>query len=206
MPRFSREHLALAAAEPRFQHAFEQIGVMRRTRPQPFEPFNSLARSIVYQQLSGKAAATILGRVFAAAGSPDVLSPADIDALSDAALRAAGISGNKALALRDLSEKAKQGVVPDYAKLRRWSDQEIIDHLTQVRGIGTWTVQMMLIFSLGRPDVMPIADLGVQKGAMKLLGLEAMPKPKQLADLSAAWRPHSTLAALYLWRIADTVA
>jgi DNA-3-methyladenine glycosylase II len=200
---YSAEHRSLAALEPRFERAYAELGRISRQRAQSFSPFNALARSIVYQQLSGKAAATILGRVFTAAGTPDVLTPDHIDALDDTTLRAAGLSANKTLAMRDLSAKSRVGIVPEHATLKRWSDTEIIEHLTQVRGIGVWTVQMMLIFSLNRPDVWPIADLGVQKGAAKLLGLSELPKPKALEQIGAKWSPHRTLAALYLWRYAD---
>ncbi len=203
MPRWSRDHLELLALEPAFEAVYAQLGLLKRNVAKPFSPFNSLARSIVYQQLSGTAAATILSRVFLAAGSPDVLLPEHIDRLTDGEMRSAGISGNKALALRDLSAKTVEGVVPDFPTLKRWSDEEIIEHLTQVRGIGVWSVQMMLIFWLGRPDVLPLADLGVQKGAMKLLGLAAVPSPKQLEQLGAKWAPQRTLASLYLWKLAD---
>ncbi len=168
----------------------------------PFDTVDSLARSILYQQLSGQAAATIVGRLEMAAGSKS-LTPEALSRVDDVALRACGVSGNKALALRDLSRRAQAGEVPDSKSLLRLHDEEIIEALTSVRGIGRWTVQMMLMFRLGRPDILPVDDLGVRKGAQLLDHLDEMPKPKQLALRGEAWGPYRTLAGLYLWRIAD---
>jgi DNA-3-methyladenine glycosylase II len=168
----------------------------------PFDTVDALARAILYQQLSGKAAATIVGRVEQAIGSvrltPDALARVD-----DAALRACGVSGNKTLALRDLARRAGDGEVPDTAGLLRLHHDEIIERLTAVRGIGRWTVEMLLMFRLGRPDILPVDDLGVRKGAQLLDRLEVMPTPKELAARGEAWGPYRTLAGLYLWRIAD---
>jgi DNA-3-methyladenine glycosylase II len=168
----------------------------------PFDTVDSLARSILYQQLSGKAAATIVGRLEQAVGTrrftPDAFARVD-----DAALRACGVSGNKALALRDLSRRAEAGEVPDAKALLHLHHDEIIERLTAVRGIGRWTVEMLLMFRLGRPDILPVDDLGVRKGAQALDRLEAMPTPKELVARGEAWGPYRTLAGLYQWRIAD---
>jgi len=170
-----------------------------------FDPTDALARAILYQQLSGKAAATIVGRVEAAIGSKklhaDTLSRVD-----DAALRGCGVSGNKTLALRDLAARAAAGEVPGLREMAAMPDELIIERLTAVRGIGRWTVEMMLMFKLGRPDVLPVDDLGVRKGAQLLDKLDEMPKPKALAERGEAWGPYRTLAGLYLWRIADFAA
>ena len=171
----------------------------------PFDTADSLARSILYQQLSGKAAATIVGRVELAVGSKK-LTPAAFATVDDATLRACGVSGNKTLALRDLSLRASRGEVPNSRELLSLHHDEIIERLTAVRGIGRWTVEMMLMFRLGRPDILPVDDLGVRKGAQVLDKLEEMPKPKELALRGEKWGPYRTLAGLYLWRIADSLA
>jgi DNA-3-methyladenine glycosylase II len=171
----------------------------------PFDTVDSLARSILYQQLSGKAAATIVGRVEVATGSKK-LTPEALARIDDPGLRACGVSGNKALALRDLSLRAVRGEVPTSRELLSLHHDEIIERLTAVRGIGRWTVEMMLMFRLGRPDILPVDDLGVRKGAQVLDKLEEMPKPKELVVRGEAWGPYRTLAGLYLWRIADSLA
>jgi len=167
-----------------------------------FEPVDALARSIMYQQLSGKAAATIVGRLETAIGSSKI-TPAALARIDDATLRACGVSGNKTLALRDLARRAESGEVPGMRELQNLHHDEIIERLTAVRGIGRWTVEMMLMFRLGRPDILPVDDLGVRKGAQWLDKLDEMPKPKELALRGEAWGPYRTLAGLYLWRIAD---
>lgn len=168
----------------------------------PFDTVDSLARSILYQQLSGKAAATIVGRLETAVGSKK-LTPLAFARIDDAAMRACGVSGNKALALRDLSARAERGEIPSSRELLSLHHDEIIERLVAVRGIGRWTVEMLLMFRLGRPDILPVDDLGVRKGAQLLDKLEQMPKPRELAARGEAWGPYRTLAGLYLWRIAD---
>ena len=170
----------------------------------PFDTVDALARSILYQQLSGKAAATIVGRVETATGSRK-LTCAALSSIDDAQLRACGVSGNKALALRDLVARAETGEVPKQGELSSLHHDEIIERLTAVRGIGRWTVEMLLMFRLGRPDILPVDDLGVRKGAQVLDKLEEMPKPKELALRGERWGPYRTLAGLYLWRIADSL-
>ena len=168
----------------------------------PFDPVDALARAILYQQLSGKAAATIVGRVEAAIGSDrfhcDTLARRD-----DADIRACGVSGNKLLALRDLARREEAGEIPDLRRMSTMSEDAIVDALVPTRGIGRWTVEMMLMFRLGRPDVLPIDDLGIRKGAQVVDGHEAMPTPKELAARGEKWGPYRTYASLYLWRIAD---
>lgn len=170
----------------------------------PFETVDSLARSILHQQLSGKAAATIVGRVEVAVGSRRL----DADALlsvDEPTLRGCGVSGNKVLALRDLAQRASAGEVPSARRLAGMDDEAIVEALTAVRGIGRWTVEMLLMFRLGRPDILPIDDLGVRKGAQIVDKLDDMPAPKVLAARGEAWGPYRTLAGLYLWRIVDSV-
>ncbi len=196
----------LAKRDRKLGRWIERIGPLDTTDwKRPFDTADSLARSILYQQLSGKAAATIVGRLEVALGSKK-LTHAAFATVDDAALRACGVSGNKALALRDLSLRASRGEVPDSRELQSLHHDEIIERLTAVRGIGRWTVEMMLMFRLGRPDILPVDDLGVRKGAQVLDKLEEMPKPKELALRGEKWGPYRTLAGLYLWRIADSIA
>lgn len=171
----------------------------------PFDPVDALARAILYQQLSGKAAATIVARVQAATGRPR-LHADSLDRIDDGALRACGVSGNKTMALRDLARRERLGEIPSLRRMAWMADDAIVDALTPVRGVGRWTVEMMLIFRLGRPDVLPVDDLGVRKGLQRVDGLEALPTAKALAARGDAWRPWRSLAALTLWRVADADA
>jgi DNA-3-methyladenine glycosylase II len=171
----------------------------------PFDPVDALARAILFQQLSGKAASTIVGRVEAAIGSAR-LHHDTLGRIDDAALRACGVSGNKTLALRDLAAREARGEIPDLRRMSTMHQDEIVAALVPVRGIGRWTVEMMLMFRLGRPDVLPVDDLGIRKGAQKVDRLEAMPTPKELLARGEKWGPYRTYASLYLWRIADFAA
>lgn len=196
-------HTHLATSDPRFA---ELIARSRRYDPKKtrgLRPFDSLAESIVYQQLSGKAAATIWRRVREIFGSPKYLDPAIVITTADEVLRAAGLSRNKTIALKDLAAKTIEGVVPPARELARMADEEIIARLTQVRGIGRWTVEMLLLFGLGRPDVWPINDLGVQKGFAKTFGKRKLPTPKQMSRLGEKWKPYRSAAAWYFWRALD---
>ncbi len=171
----------------------------------PFDPVDALARSILYQQLSGKAAATIEGRVEAAIDS-NRLHCDTLARIDDAALRACGVSGNKALALRDLARREAAGELPTLRQMGGMDDDAIVAALVPVRGIGRWTVEMMLMFRLGRPDVLPVDDLGVRKGAQTVDRLDVMPTPKQLAARGECWGPYRSYASFYLWRIADAAS
>jgi len=211
MPTFARGFDLDAAAahlarrDRKFGRWIERIGPLPQEGwSKPFDTVDALARSILYQQLSGKAAATIVGRVEDATGSRKLTREA-LDSIDDARLRACGVSGNKALALRDLAARAGRGEVPAPRELSRLHHDEIVERLTAVRGIGRWTVEMLLMFRLGRPDILPVDDLGVRKGAQLLDRLEEMPKPKELAERGERWGPYRTLAGLYLWRIADSL-
>lgn len=195
----------LAGNDPALGRWMARLGPLRadpRWR-QALDPVDALARSILYQQLSGKAAATIVGRVETAIGSSRLHADA-LGAVDDAVLRGCGVSGNKLLALRDLCRRAAAGEIPDARRMARMDDEAIIRTLLPVRGIGRWTVQMLLIFRLGRPDVLPVDDLGIRKGAQRLDGLEVMPAPRELHARGEAWGPYRSLASLYLWRIADS--
>ncbi|WP_374381710.1 DNA-3-methyladenine glycosylase [Thermomonas sp.] len=210
MPRY-RRGFDVDAAFAHLRKRDRALGAwMRRIGPiepdarwrKSFDPVDALARAILYQQLSGKAAATIVGRVEAAIAS-DRLHAGTLGRIDDAALRACGVSGNKALALRDLARREAAGEIPDLRRMATMQDGAIIDALVPTRGIGRWTVEMMLMFRLGRADVLPIDDLGIRKGAQRIDGLDAMPTPKALAERGERWGPYRTYASFYLWRIAD---
>ena len=166
-------------------------------------PFDALAESIAYQQLSGKAAATIFGRVRALYPKRKWLDPEQLLATPDETLRAAGLSRAKTAALKDLAAKTIDGTVPAGRALIRMTDDEIIARLTAVRGIGRWTVEMLLLFDLGRPDVWPVDDYGVRKGFAKTFGRRKLPTPKQLMKFGEKWRPYRSEAAWYFWRALD---
>ena len=166
-------------------------------------PFDALAESIAYQQLSGKAAATIFGRVRALYPKRKWLDPEQLLATPDKTLRAAGLSRAKTAALKDLAAKTIDGTVPAGRELIRMTDDEIITRLTAVRGIGRWTVEMLLLFDLGRPDVWPVDDYGVRKGFAKTFRRRKLPTPKQLMKFGEKWRPYRSVAAWYFWRALD---
>jgi DNA-3-methyladenine glycosylase II len=165
--------------------------------------FDALAESIAYQQLNGKAAATIWGRVRALYPKSKWLDPVKALGTPDEMLRAAGLSRAKTAALKDLAAKTIDGTVPSGRALLQMSDEEIIARLTQVRGIGRWTVEMLLLFDLGRPDVWPVDDYGVRKGFAKTFGKRKLPTPKELMKYGEKWRPYCSVAAWYFWRALD---
>ena len=179
-----------------------RCGLEPRLRHTPFE---ELLEAIVYQQLSGKAAATIYGRVRALFPSRRALAPASVLDATDEALRGAGLSRNKMAAARDLAAKTLEGIVPTAAALRRMPDDEIVARLTAVRGVGRWTVEMLLIFRLGRPDVLPVHDLGIQKGFRITYRTRQHPKPDRIERYCERWRPFRSVASWYLWRATDPV-
>jgi len=163
-------------------------------------PYDALVQAITYQSISGKAAATILARVKALSGNGHAPTPEQMLKLRPAVLRKAGLSGAKILAMKDLARKTIAGVVPTLAQAKRMSDEELIERLVSVRGIGVWSVEMFLIFRLGRPDVLPVHDLGVRKGWSVAYGKKHMPTPKQLLAFGERWRPYRTLGSWYMWR------
>jgi 3-methyladenine DNA glycosylase/8-oxoguanine DNA glycosylase len=166
--------------------------------------FAALAEAIVYQQLSTRAAQTIYSRVCALFPDADRgLKPADIVTASDEALRGAGLSRAKLLAIRDLAERAVDGRLPTLAQARRMSDEAIMSRLIEVRGIGRWTAEMFLIFRLARPDVLPVNDLGIRRGFAVVFGLPALPPPDAVTAHGERWRPYRTAASWYLWRAAE---
>ncbi len=163
-------------------------------------PYEVLLKAIAYQSISGKAAATIFGRINALSGNGRPPSPEQMLKLRKPVLRKAGLSGAKILAMKDLARKTLDGVVPTLEQAEKLSDEELVERLVSVRGIGAWTVEMFLIFRLGRPDVLPIHDLGVKKGWAITYGKKHMPKPKELLAFGERWRPYRTVASWYMWR------
>ena len=159
--------------------------------------FSTLVKSIVYQQLSGRVASVIFGRLVTAAGDP--LTPHNILKLRPARMRSLGLSTQKTKYIRDLARHTRDGRVV-FAELPQLSDQEIIDRLTRVKGVGTWTVHMFLIFALRRHDVLPVGDLGIRAAIRKAYGLAELPTPAEIEAMAARWRPYCTVASWYLWR------
>jgi DNA-3-methyladenine glycosylase II len=196
-------HKLLTASHPQMADLIARSRRYNITPAVSIRPFDALAESIAYQQLSGKAAATIFGRVRALYPKRKWLDPEQLLATPDQALRAAGLSRAKTAALKDLAAKTIDGTVPTGRALIRMSDDEIITRLTAVRGIGRWTVEMLLLFDLGRPDVWPVDDYGVRKGFAKTFGRRKLPTPKQLMKLGEKWRPYRSVAAWYFWRALD---
>ena len=205
------EHAAvvhLRQADPRLGAMIDRAGpfTLQAAAPSPrsgVEPFPALAKAIVSQQLSGKAAATIHGRVAALMGTRGIDDPKALLALPAAKLRAAGLSESKALSLRALAQHAQAGSLPSRAEMQTLADQDIIATLTRIRGIGRWSAQMLLIFYLGRPDVLPVADLGVQKGFAVTHGAANLPGARTLERAAEAWSPYASVAAWYLWRAVE---
>jgi methylated-DNA-[protein]-cysteine S-methyltransferase len=191
----------LRESDPRLSELIERVGPCKMKLDLAHTTFGALAESIVYQQLTGKAAATIFGRVKQAVVP---FEPARVLATHDEKLRAAGLSGAKLKALKDLAEKTIDGTVPSLDEVRRMDDDAIVERLTQVRGIGRWTVEMLLIFRLGRPDVLPVGDYGVRKGFARAYNKRKLPTPKELEKHGEKWRPFRSVASWYLWRALDS--
>jgi DNA-3-methyladenine glycosylase II len=200
-PELARRHLI--QADPRLADLIARAGEFT-LRPEPtMSLFGALLQSIVYQQLTGKAAATILGRVRRTCAPSRFPTPRDILALPAERLREAGLSTAKTAAVRDLAAKTLDGTVPSLARIRRMEDEEIIEGLTAVRGIGRWTVEMLLIFRLGRPDVLPLTDLGVRKGFARTFRKRKLPDAAVLIRQAESWRPYRSVASWYLWRAVE---
>ena len=193
---------ALAAADPRLAETIARTGPPVLTL-RPAETLPALLRAIVGQQLSVRAAATIHGRVLDAFAPGGVLDLDALDAAPDDALRACGLSRAKTAALRDLVARQRAGTLPTRDALGTLPDGEVVRQLTAVRGVGVWTAQMVLIFNLGRPDVWPVADLGVQEGYRVVAGWEARPTARELAALGDPYAPWRSVAAWYLWRAVE---
>ena len=193
--------IALARVDPALARTIERLGPCTLA-PHGLPPYPALFRSIVYQQLSGKAADTILGRMLGLFDGV-VPEPERLAATPAEFLRAAGVSRAKAAALNDLGAHARDGRLPDPEEIPGLTDEELVARLTSVRGVGTWTAQMYLMFGLARPDVLPDTDLGVQEGARRVFGGER-PTPQLLREIGENWRPWRTVASWYMWREVDS--
>ncbi len=202
--RVRRAVRELSAADERLAVAIERVGPCTMLPRADGSHFDHLARAIVYQQLSGSAASTIYGRFVAQCGAGDGSppTPAQISAHEESALRACGLSNAKMRAIRDLARHVADGRLPLDA-LDRMDDAAIIASLVQVRGIGEWTAQMFLMFRLGRPDVLPVLDLGVRKGAQRIYRMRALPEADRLDKVARKWRPWASVASWYCWRVLD---
>ena len=190
----------LAAKDPRLAPLIRETQEFRVEKSAAKSPYEVLAEAITHQSISGKAAATIFGRVKALGSNGHIPAPQEMLKLRKPGLRKAGLSAAKILAMKDLAKKTIEGVVPTLEEARRLSDEELVKRLVSVRGIGAWTVEMFLIFRLGRPDVLPIHDLGVRKGWAITYGKKHMPAPKELLQFGERWRPYRTVASWYMWR------
>jgi methylated-DNA-[protein]-cysteine S-methyltransferase len=201
VPARVEEALAhLKRQDARLGELIEQVGPFRLTLRQGHSPYEALARSIVGQQITGRAAQAILARLATVFGTRGVPSPERIRTATDKKLRAAGLSGGKARAFRDLAAHALSGDVPSWAVLRRWPNERILSTLTEIHGIGQWTVEMVLLFRLGRPDVLPLGDYGVRKGYGQVFSRGRMPTARELQRRGWRWRPFRSVASWYLWR------
>jgi DNA-3-methyladenine glycosylase II len=195
---------ALADCDGRLAAAIELIGpcTLKRGRGPPYE---ALLEAIAHQQLHGNAAAAILGRFRALSGEGRYPSPAELVATPVAKLRAVGLSGAKAAAMKDVAARVLDGTVPDRRTIVRLDDEAVIERLTAVRGVGRWTAQMLLMFTLNRPDVLPVDDFGIREGYRLLYGKRVQPKPRWLAAFGTRWAPYRTTASWYLWRYVEHV-
>jgi 3-methyladenine DNA glycosylase/8-oxoguanine DNA glycosylase len=198
-----KAHEHITRADKRMARVIAKTGSFQFKLDQCDSVYESLLEAIAYQSISGKAAATIYGRVKALGSNGLCPTPAEILALPDQRLREAGLSGAKTAAMKDLAQKTIDGVVPTLEVAGELSDEELVERLISVRGIGAWTVEMFLIFRLGRPDVLPIHDYGVQKGFALTYGKKEIPKPRELAAFGERWRPYRTVASWYMWRAVE---
>ena len=194
---------ALRSNDPILARLIERVGPCGFRTHKRATPFAALAQSITYQQLNGKAASTIFGRFRAIYRPKRFPTPDALLETADTTLRAAGLSRSKIAAMKDLAAKTKDGTVPSLARLRGMSDEEIVERLTAVRGIGPWTVEMLLMFRLGRPDILPVTDFGVRKGYSIAYKKRELPSPDDLKARGERWRPYRSVAAWYLWRAVE---
>jgi DNA-3-methyladenine glycosylase II len=193
----------LRQCDPRLGDWIDRIGVLKLPKPQAREPYVALLEFIAHQQLAGAAARAIWGRVIGLFEA-GILCPKRLAEMSDEILRSAGLSRSKASAMRDICFRVNAGKLPSAVHIKYMSDADIYAQFMEIRGVGAWTVDMLMMFTLCRPDIMPVTDYGVRKGYQILYRKRALPSPKQLAKLTEKWSPHRSVAALYLWRIADS--
>lgn len=188
--------------DPLFKAVIRQVGPCSLV-PAKRQPYEALVRAIAHQQVHGRAAEAILGRFIAAFPGHKFPPPEAVLSAEAALLRSCGLSANKVLAIQDIARHAASGIVPTRRAASKLADDELVERLVPIRGVGRWTVEMLLIFTLGRPDILPVDDFGVREGYRVAAGLDAQPKPRELAAIGEAWAPFRTTAAWYLWRAAD---
>ena len=193
----------LAEVDPLMGELIREIGPCRLAPERRRQPFHSLVQAVAHQQLHGTAANNILGRFQKLFPGRKFPRAEDLATVTDEQMRACGFSFAKIRAIRDIAEKTLSGVVPTSREIVKLTDEEIIERLTAVRGVGRWTVEMLLIFQLGRENVLPVDDFGVRSGFQHAYKKRSMPKPKALRKFGKRWHPHATTAAWYLWRAAD---
>mgnify|MGYP000005496877 CR=1 FL=1 len=198
---FERAGEQLAQLDDDWAWLVEQVGPCRIELHPAREPFEALVRAVAYQQLHGRAAEAIVNRLLALFPAQAFPEARQLLALEDGQLRACGFSGRKVQSLLAIAQARLDGLVPDNAGAREMDDAELVARLTQLPGVGRWTVEMLLIFSLGRLDILPVDDFGVREGYRKLKGLERQPTPGALAALGQQWSPQRSAAAWYLWRV-----
>lgn len=206
LPYSKKKALAHLSSDEQLFRAVEQVGPFRLTIGELQAPFDALLRSIVFQSVSTRAATTIHGRVLETLkgrNGDKPISPETVSRCRRERLRNAGLSWAKVDAIKDLARLTKTGVVPGRDELQDLSDDEIVERLTAVRGVGRWTVEMLLIFSLGRPDVLPATDLGIRKGFATVFGYDELPAPREILAHGERWRPYRSAASWYLWRVTD---
>lgn len=197
---FSIQHLS---RDPHLGEFIRNYGPLKFRRNHTQAPFQALCESIIYQQISGKAAASILARFIALWPKKKFPAPEDVKKIKVEKLRSAGVSPQKAAYLKDLAEKFLDGTI-NPKQFHRMADEDIIAHVVRVKGIGEWTAQMFLMFTLGRPDILPTGDLGIQKAFQKVFHLRKKPSPERMKQLAKGWAGHRTVACFYLWRTLDT--
>jgi 3-methyladenine DNA glycosylase/8-oxoguanine DNA glycosylase len=193
-------HAHLSRTDQRLARLIAQVGSFHFKLDECDSVYESLLEAIMHQSIAGKAAQAIYARIKAFGSNGQCPTPTELLRVSEDDLRKAGLSRAKVASVRDLAQKTIDGVVPTLAEAEKMSDQELVDRLISVRGIGPWTVEMFLIFRLGRPDVLPIHDYGVQKGFALTYGKRRIPKPRELAKFGERWRPYRTVASWYMWR------
>ena len=193
----------LSAADPVMRRIIRECGPCTLAPEKKRSPFQSLVQAVAHQQLNGTAANTILRRFIKLFPGRRFPRPEDLAQVPDAKLRGAGFSAAKVASIRDIAAKTLAGVVPSAGQIEHWSDDAIIARLTEVRGVGRWTVEMLLIFQLGRPDVLPADDFGVRTGFRIAYGRSELPKVKDVLAFGERWKPHRTTAAWYLWQVAN---
>lgn len=201
-PDYTQALAHLTSSDKKLAKLIEKVGPCLLRVRHDHSIFYTLMRSIVYQQLAGAAASAIMGRLDGLFGGYQA-TPEQILAMPDERLRGVGLSKNKMEAIRDLATKTMEGIVPTSRQMTRLSDEQIIERCVQVRGIGQWTTEMLLIFRLGRTDVLPVDDYGVRKGMQYTYKLSELPKKKEMIELGEKWRPYRSIASWYFWRACE---